>query len=220
MDQHSIDLGGQRECLLRPTDAATLGVAGMVLVVLDGADPDRGASGRLVGVSLLLAATLADAVYNVRGAAVTRRYDALTVLTWAMTGTLPVWVVVLAWGGVRGELPALDLPATLGVIWVGCVQYTLCFWAWFALIGRAGASLGAVTVAAQPLAGVLVGVLVLAERPGPAALLGALLVVGALLSALTSMGPRFLTTIPPQIHLRDEEDFRSGRPPRSSFRRA
>jgi drug/metabolite transporter (DMT)-like permease len=166
--------------------AAALGVAGVALVVLDGADPAGEASGRPVGVLLLLAATLADAVYNVRGAALTRRYDALTVLTWAMTGTLPVWLAVLLWSCARAEPPALDLPAALGVLWIGVVQYTLCFWAWFALIGRDGASLGAVTVAAQPLAGVLVGVLVLAERPGAPALLGALVVVAALWTAGSS----------------------------------
>lgn len=163
--------------------AAAFGVIGMALVVLDGAVDDAGASARLLGVLLLLLATLADAIYNVRGAALTRRYDALTMLTWAMTGTLPVWLVILAWVGACDGWPALDLGAVLGLAWIGGVQYTLCFWAWFALIARTGSSLGAVTVAAQPLAGVLAGVLVLSERPSPTAWLGGLLTVVALACA-------------------------------------
>lgn len=166
--------------------AATLGVIGMALVVMDGALDDTRAGARLLGVLLLLLATLADAIYNVRGAALTRRYDALTMLTWAMTGTLPVWLVILVWYGACDGWPALDLGVALGLGWIGGVQYTLCFWAWFALLARTGASLGAVTVAAQPLAGVLAGVLVLSERLGPTAWLGGLLTVVALAIASPS----------------------------------
>lgn len=158
-----------------------LGILGVSLVMWSGGTIEGGGSARILGDVLLLGSTLADAVYNVLGTELARRYDASTLLRWALTGTLPVWALVLVHAAVTGGLPAPDWPLLAGIAWITGVQTVGCFTLWFAALARLGTHAGAVSVALQPLTGVLVGALVLAEPLSGLMLLGGACVVVALL---------------------------------------
>lgn len=173
---------------LRAGAGILLGLLGVALV-LWGAGVSEGGAARVLGNVLLLGSTLSDAVYNVLGARLAREYDPATFLRWALTGTLPVWAALLAWSAVAGDLPAMDLPLVAGVVWIAAVQTVLCFTLWFAALARLGTHAGAVSVALQPVAGVLVGVLVLGETLSPQVIAGGVCVVVALLVTASSDHP-------------------------------
>jgi drug/metabolite transporter (DMT)-like permease len=176
----------------RRVTAVALGVLGIVLVVLGGDLADGGGDPamRLLGDLLMLAATLGDALYNVAGAAMARRHDPLTLLTWATTGALPPAVAVLAWASWTGALPAFDGPLLLGIAWVGGVHLVACFLLWFAALARVGAVTGGVSVTLQPLAGIVLGVFVLGEALSLGGALGGALIILAISLSATRAAER------------------------------
>jgi drug/metabolite transporter (DMT)-like permease len=151
-----------------------VGIAGVLLLVLGNAPVGQaGASSwaRAAGDGLILACLLCESIYTVLGAGLARRYQPLTVLTLANTGSLLLWVPILLWYGLTGRFPALSLAAMAGVIYLAAVTSALCYLIWFSVLRVAGSSVGAISLFVQPLVGSLLGLALLGD-PLTAALLG------------------------------------------------
>ncbi len=93
-----------------------LGIAGVTTLVLGNL---RGAGGgglmRALGDVLLLGGLVGAALYSVLGTGLARRYHPLTVLTYANTGSLILWVPLLTWYIAAGALQSLSMATLLAV---------------------------------------------------------------------------------------------------------
>jgi drug/metabolite transporter (DMT)-like permease len=160
-----------------------LGIAGVLILVLGNA-PAEGMSGggwaRAFGDALILACLLCESIYTVLGAGLSRRYQPLTVLTLANTGSLLIWIPILIWYVATGRFPSLSLAAVAGVVYLAAVTSALCYLIWFSVLRVAGSSAGAVSLFVQPLVGALLGLMVLGDPLTAALAAGAALIFTAL----------------------------------------
>lgn len=168
-----------------------LGVAGVATLVLGNlglaGGGDHGWS-RAAGNLLMLTGLLAAAFYSILGTGMARRYRPLTVVTYANTGSLLLWVPLLAWFASSGSWPSVSQPTVLAVAYLVFVNSFFCPLLWFYVLSRTNANLGAVALFAQPLVGALLGLLVLGDPLTPALAAGGALIFAALY--LTSMPER------------------------------
>jgi drug/metabolite transporter (DMT)-like permease len=151
---------------LRPREVAgaALALVGTTLVVLDGIP---GVTTRLAphwrGDVLLMASGLAFASYSLIGRDVLRRHPAtpVTVLSiaWGAAALLPLagleW-----WAGAR---PRWTAPAVAGTLYLTVVITALAYMVWNWALERVPAPRAAVFLNVQPVAGTLLGVLVLGD---------------------------------------------------------
>lgn len=168
------------------TTATALAVAGAALLV--GAGSGGGAVDPL-GVLLAVAAGAAYAAYVLAGKALLDR-GAPPTATMAVlfSGGAVLLAPLLATPLLAGELAWLATPRGLGMAaWLGVVTAGVAYVLYArGLRGLPPASVATYTLA-EPLTAALLGVVVLGERPGAAAVVGALLVVSGLL--LLSLRP-------------------------------
>lgn len=168
------------------TTATALAVAGAALLV--GAGAGGGAVDPL-GVLLAVAAGAAYAAYVLAGKALLDR-GAPPTATMAVlfSGGAVLLAPLLATPLLAGELAWLATPRGLGMAaWLGVVTAGVAYVLYArGLRGLPPASVATYTLA-EPLTAALLGVVVLGERPGAAAVVGALLVVSGLL--LLSLRP-------------------------------
>jgi len=165
-----------------------VGFAGVVaLLGLDVAGRPR----ELAGAAAVLVATLGYAV----GPMIIRyRLRELPPLgpVCASLGVASVVLAPLAALGAPSEVPGFDAAASIVVLGIACTA--LAFLAFFALIAAVGPGRASVITYVNPVIAVALGVAVLGERPGPAALAGLLLVLaGSWLATGGGLppGPRF-----------------------------
>jgi drug/metabolite transporter (DMT)-like permease len=160
-----------------------VGSAGVLILVLGNApvgEPSASGWARAAGDGLILACLLCESVYTVLGAGLARKYQPLTVLTLANTGSLLLWLPILAWYIVTGRFPALSFAAVSGTIYLAAITSALCYLIWFSVLRVAGSSIGAVSLFVQPLVGSLLGLLLLGDLLTAALLVGATLIFVAL----------------------------------------
>lgn len=168
---------------LRKRAGVLVGIAGVLILVLGNAPVgESGAAGwaRAAGNGLILACLLCESIYTVLGAGLARKYQPLTVLTLANTGSLLIWLPILAWYYVTGRFPALSLAAIIGIIYLAAITSALCYLIWFSVLRVAGSSVGAVSLFVQPLIGALLGLALLGDPLTAALLAGAALIFAAL----------------------------------------
>ena len=168
---------------LRKRAGVLVGIAGVLILVLGNAPVgESGAAGwaRAAGNGLILACLLCESIYTVLGAGLARKYQPLTVLTLANTGSLLIWLPILAWYYVTGRFPALSLAAIIGIIYLAAITSALCYLIWFSVLRVAGSSVGAVSLFVQPLIGALLGLALLGNPLTAALLAGAALIFAAL----------------------------------------
>lgn len=168
---------------LRKRAGVLVGIAGVLILVLGNAPVgESGAAGwaRAAGNGLILACLLCESIYTVLGAGLARKYQPLTVLTLANTGSLLIWLPILAWYCVTGRFPALSLAAIIGIIYLAAITSALCYLIWFSVLRVAGSSVGAVSLFVQPLVGALLGLALLGDPLTAALLAGAALIFAAL----------------------------------------
>ena len=155
-----------------------VGFAGVVLVSLPAAG--GGATGAL-GVVLLLFATVLYGLSANLTVPLQQKYGALPIV-WRAQLTA---VVLLIPYGLIG-LPESDfrLSSLLAVILLGVLSSGVAFLLMATLVGRAGATRGAVAIYFLPVVATILGVLVRDERVGAVAITGiALIIVGAWLTS-------------------------------------
>jgi drug/metabolite transporter (DMT)-like permease len=169
----------------REAMGAALALAGTLLVVLDGIP---GLTTRLAphwrGDLLLMASGLAYASYSLIGRDVLRRHPAT-----------PVTVLSIAWGAVAlvplaaaewwaGERPHWTGQAVAGTLYLAVVITALAYMVWNWALERVPAPRAAVFLNIQPVAGAVLGVLVLGDAfTAFTAAGGALIVAGLSLTA-------------------------------------
>jgi len=161
-----------------------VGSAGVLILVFGNASAAEtpGAAGwaRAAGDGLILTCLLCESIYTVLGAGLARKYQPLTVLTLANTGSLLIWLPILVWYCATGRFPALGLPAIAGVIYLAAVTSALCYLIWFSVLRVAGSNIGAISLFVQPLVGSLLGLALLGDPLTAALLAGAALIFIAL----------------------------------------
>jgi drug/metabolite transporter (DMT)-like permease len=180
-------LVGERLSLPRGLGMAT-GLVGVVVLVAGGAsDALPLAPARPLGDVLILAGLGFEAAYTVVGTRLTRRYDPLTVLTLSISGSCLVWLPLIGWYALQGNLHVPSPVASAGVLYLALINSVVCYWLWFGVLRRAGATLGALSLMAQPVVGALLGVLVLGDPLLPSTLVGgACVLVCLLIASVTS----------------------------------
>ena len=179
-------LAGER--VPRPTVlAAAVGLAGLALVV----GPD-GLSGGSVAVGLLV--MLAASIAWSRGSFVARRLtlpaSPFVATVYEMLGGGLVLVAVGLVAGEAGDLSADSFQAGPVTAWayLAVVGSVVGFSAYVWLLGNAPISQVVTHQYVNPLVAVALGALILDERPGPATLAGAVLIVGAVVVTARSEG--------------------------------
>src|SRR5262249_23252494 len=159
-----------------------VGIAGVLILVLGNA-PAEGSQGgwaRAFGDALILACLLCESTYTVLGASLARKYQPLTVLTLANSGSLLIWLPILTWYIAMGRFPSLSLGAIAGVVYLAGVTSALCYLIWFSVLRIAASSVAAVSLFVQPLVGSLLGLALLGDPLTAALLAGAGLIFSAL----------------------------------------
>jgi drug/metabolite transporter (DMT)-like permease len=109
-----------------------------------------------------------------------RAYHPLAVLALSIGGSLLVWLPLLAAYGSAGRLAGISLAAWGGVLYLALITSAAGYLIWFAVLRHAGATLGAISLLAQPLVGAAVGIGLLGDPAGPATALGGSLIVACL----------------------------------------
>lgn len=175
-----------------------LGALGVAILVLGhvATESNGGGLARAIGDLLILCALMTQAVYTVFGTSLTHKYPPFTVLTYAYTGSLLIWVPLLAWHWLAGTLSLhLSWAAVGGVLYLSLVTSIFCYFVWFSIARRIGAGVSALSLFVQPIVGSLIGVFVLKDRVTTTLLVGAGLIFLALY--LTTMA------VPKQPVMRD-----------------
>ena len=158
-----------------------LGMAGVTTLVLGNLDGNGGGGlARAIGDMLLLGGLLGAALYSVLGTGLARRYHPLTILTYANTGSLLLWVPLLVWYGATGALHAFSMATMFALLYLVLGASLVGPIIWFFVLSKTNASLGAVTLFVQPLVGSLVGLLVLGDAFTVALMIGGALIFVAL----------------------------------------
>lgn len=167
-----------------------LTVAGALLVVSDGLP---GLGGGLFphwrGDALLVLSALAYASYSLLGRRVLVRHGAAPVTLRSLLWGIPLLVPLAAAEWLGGQRPAWTLPAVAGTLYLSVVITALGYLAWNWALERVPASRAAAFLNVQPVAGALLGVLLLGEPLSAFTLLGGALVVVGLVAATWPAAP-------------------------------
>lgn len=165
----------------RPASAAGVGLAvgfaGVVLVV--SSSTSGGSTASVDGAILILLAVACYALATNLAVPLQQRYGALALIRWALL----VAFTVLA---VPGVVALAESSPTLGslaaIIPLGALSTAAGYLTFATLVGRAGATRGAVAIYLVPVVAIALGAVFRGEHPGAGALAGAALVtVGAVL---------------------------------------
>ena len=150
-----------------------VGFVGVVLVFLPAARvPDAA-----LGAALALGATILYGLAANLAVPLQQRYGALPVVFRAQLVAL---VVVLPFGIATISGSRLAVPGVASTVILGTLGTGLAFIAMSVLVGRAGATRGAVAIYFVPVVALFLGVTVLGERPEPISVVGvALVILGA-----------------------------------------
>ncbi len=160
-----------------------IGFAGVVLVVLPGTE---GASADLLGIVLVLVATFCYGLAVNLAVPLQQRYGSLPVLFRAQLASL---VMLLPFGIAGAAGSQWQASSAIALVALGVLSTGLAFVAMANLVGRAGATRGAVAIYFIPIVAVVLGVVFRDERVAPLSLLGIVLVIaGAWLSSRREAG--------------------------------
>ena len=163
--------------------AASLGGAAVVVAyaITEGAGSVRGAD------ALLLLALLVGAAGYAEGGRLARGMPGWRVIAWGLLLALPVCLPLTAVALARAPVHASSASIS-GLVYVSAISMFLGFFAWFRGLGAAGVARASQLQLLQPFLTVAWSAILLGERPGPATLVTALLV---LLCVAVSQRSRF-----------------------------
>ncbi|MEX2613278.1 MAG: EamA family transporter, partial [Gaiellaceae bacterium] len=178
-----------RDSVSRATRLSTLaGLAGLGLVVA----PGLGAASTAIGLAVMIGASISWSTGSFFSGRLGLPRDPFVATVYEMAaGGLFLMGGALAlgeWGELSGAAFALDsvLAWLYLVVFGSLIGFTAYAW----LLRVAPISLVVTHQYVNPLVAIALGMLVLGERPGPAALAGALLVIGAVYIAVRAESPR------------------------------
>ncbi|EMA68654.1 hypothetical protein C461_03457 [Halorubrum aidingense JCM 13560] len=184
---------GERVTAAKAGGTAVAGV-GTAVVLAGQYDLSSIAAGNLLGVALLLVASVAWAGYTVWGLRAVRRYGALRAATYSSLASVPM-LGVLAAGELwyLGRSPA-DIPvtveSTVAVAYLGLASTAAAWYLWYKGLEYVSAGTVAVFFFAQPAVGAALGAALLGEALGPGFVAGgALMAVGIWMVSRERAGP-------------------------------
>jgi len=200
-------LAAERPALLS-LGGALLGFVG-VLVLVTGASGTINPWGILASLSAMLMSSV--------GFVLARRWrdetPALAVTAWQLTaGGIALLIVAVV---AEGPPPALDAAGLLGASYLSMVATALAFVTWFAALQHLPAGAVGLIGLLNPVAGVALGALVVAEIITPMQFVGMGIIVLGLLLGQRWRVPRRATITPPVSPVRPAVD-RGSDPPRTS----
>ena len=167
----------------------------------------RKLAGLLVGMAGM-AVLLGDEIVNVRrapigalliiGAAISWALGTVLLRRWAPPlpqNTLTGWMMLLGWAPLAAAAPLLDphpfasLAAMSGATWFAVIYNiffagTVAYWAWFRMARTLPVVVSSLSSLPVPVVGVISGMLMLGERPGPAEFIALALVLASLAAVL------------------------------------
>jgi drug/metabolite transporter (DMT)-like permease len=172
---------------VREKAGAALAITGSVLVVVNGVP---GVTAVVVphwqGDLMLVLAGVAFAAYSLLGRPLLARLPALPVTAWSIAWGVPALVPLAAAEWTSGAPRSMTAAAPLaGVLYLGLVITGGGYLAWNWALERVPAARAAIFLNIQPIAGAVLGVMVLGEPLGPFTVAGGLLVVTGLAVAVT-----------------------------------
>jgi len=160
-------------------DGLLVGALGVYVVVEQGLTlPHLGGGTRALGDLLVVGSLVFEALYTVLGKRGLARYPGLFILSSSVIGSLVVWIPAAAVEVARDGAPHLGGGAWAGALYLTIGGTILPYAGWFAALRHVDAASASVTLFLQPLAGTLLAVLILGDRPSWATLAGGLCIVG------------------------------------------
>ncbi len=173
----------------RATRLSTLaGLLGLGLVVA----PGLGSGSTALGLAIMISATISWSIGSFLSGRLGMPRDPFVAAVYEMlAGGLLLSLGALAvgeWGQVGASTFATD--AVLAWVYLVIVGSLVGFTAYAWLLRVAPISLVVTHQYVNPLVAIALGVLLLAERPGPLALLGSVLIIGAVYAAIRAETPR------------------------------
>ena len=180
----ALALAGEHQSRLRGLGLVTGLVGVIVLIVGGGGDPTVSAPSRPLGDVLILSGLAFESLYTVLGTRLTHRHEPLAVLTLSFTGSCIVWLPVIVWYLAFGGVSMPSSTAVAGVVYLALVTSVACYLVWFNVLRRAGATLGAISLLAQPVVGAALGIIVMGDPVLPSTLIG-----GACVLVCTALAP-------------------------------
>ena len=173
----------------RATRLSTLaGLSGLALVVL----PGLGSGSTALGLAIMLSATISWSIGSFLSGRLGMPRDPFVATAYEMlAGGFFLTLGALAFGEWR-DLGASTFAASSVAAWVYLVIVgsLIGFTAYAWLLRVAPISLVVTHQYVNPLVAIVLGVVLLAERPGPLALLGSLLIIGAVYVAIRAETPK------------------------------
>lgn len=140
-----------------------------------------------MGNLILIGAAITWALYSVLVRKVTQDTDILLFSMLAFLGGLPVTVTGGAWEQSTLGVGEISLGVIAGVLFIGIISTALAMVLWNTAFTYVDAGLASLTFFMQPVAGILLGWLILKEEITPFFLLGgALIGAGLVISSLES----------------------------------
>ncbi|WP_257628252.1 DMT family transporter [Haloplanus salinarum] len=175
------------ERLTRHKAGGTLLAVAGTLVVLSGGGEGGGVvpsftDGVVFGVALLLVSSFCFAAFTAFGKPLVRRYSALETVTYATVLSVPLFGLLVpldvVWRPAALASVPITLPVVGAVLYLGLLSTAAAWYCWYKGMEYADASSVGVFFFAQPVVGILLGVVLLGESIGPGFFVG-----GTLLAA-------------------------------------
>jgi len=157
----------------------TVALGGTVVVVGGQYDLTTIGFGSVLGITLLVVASVTWAGYTVWGAPIIRRYSALETATYSTLFAVPLLAIGVPIEWYVRDVSLTSMPVTLPVIaavgYLGVFSTALAWYCWYKGIEFVDTGRVAVFFFAQPVVGAVLGVVFLEETVGTGFVLGALL---------------------------------------------
>jgi drug/metabolite transporter (DMT)-like permease len=166
----------------RNTLGLVVALAGTVVVVAGQYDLAALGAGSVLGIGLLVVASLTWAGYTVWGAPLIRKYSALETATYSTAVAVPLVApgVVVEWHVQDVTLSAIPVtvPIVAAVGYLGVLSTALAWYCWYKGLEFVAAGTVAVFFFAQPIVGTALGAVFLGESLGPGFVIGGLVMAG------------------------------------------
>lgn len=181
--------------LLRHKPSKVIGICLVATVAGAGLTAGEVSGGETIGIALTLAGALTYTFYVVLSSRVMPKYDGITglsiILIGAMFGWLTLWLTL--WlvqpFGMQVQFPN-SAPGWVNVVVIATVGTIFAMAMFFAAMKRVGPGPTSVASAFEPVVTIAVGLLFLDERLTPRSIIGAVLVIGAVVLLTVSEARR------------------------------
>jgi drug/metabolite transporter (DMT)-like permease len=164
----------------RAVFALLLGFFGVYLIVEQGLLPVLPAGGgiwRMLGNLLVVVALVSEALYTVRGKALSMKHSPVLITSAAIVGSALFWIPVGVGEVVVTGWHPISLATWLWLIWLAIMTTIVAYLAWFQGLAKVEGSAAASTLFIQPLLGPVFSIILLHDQLTPITIVGGALIV-------------------------------------------